>query len=68
MPAVRNRADLVARDDPPIIVVCQLLLEAIKAPVPFCRVNVGPANALGIPNGVSSGPIARTTIVFVPLP
>ena len=34
---------------PPICVVCQLELEAIKAPVPSCSSNVGSANALGTP-------------------
>ena len=51
---------------PPITVVCQLLLEAIKAPVLLCRSNAGSANALGTPNRVSSGPMARTMTVFGP--
>ena len=34
---------------PPMIVVIQLSLDAIKAPVPSCSSNVGLANALGTP-------------------
>ena len=34
---------------PPIIVCCQLSLEAIKAPVPSCSSSVGSANGLGTP-------------------
>ena len=51
---------------PPIIVVCQLSLEAINAPAPLCSSNVGLANGLGIPNCVSSGPIARMITLFGP--
>ena len=49
---------------PPITVVCQLSLNPIKAPVPSCNSNVGFANTLGTPNGVSSGPMARRITVF----
>ena len=51
---------------PPIIVVLQLSLEAIKAPVPSCSSKVGLANALGILYGgaPSSGPMARTITLF----
>src|SRR6476620_2612141 len=53
---------------PPIIVVCQLSLEAIKAPAPSCSSNVGLANTLGTPNGMSSGPMARMMTRFGSLP
>ena len=49
---------------PPIIVVLQLSLEAIKAPVLSCSSNVGLASALGTPYRVSSGPMARTITLF----
>src|SRR5262245_41998900 len=49
---------------PPITVVCQLSLKAIKAPLPSCSSNVGLANTLGTPNGVSSGPMARMMTLF----
>src|SRR6266550_878398 len=55
---------------PPIIVVCQLSLEAISAPVPSCSSNVGSANALGMlyGGGMSSGPMARTITLFASVP
>src|SRR5439155_1391422 len=53
---------------PPIIVVCQLSLEASKAPALSCSSNVGLASTLGTPNGVSSGPIARTMTIFDAVP
>src|SRR5436190_213310 len=53
---------------PPIIVVCQLSLDAIKAPAPLCNSNVGLNNTLGTPNGMSSGPMARIMTVFGALP
>src|SRR5215475_5264713 len=49
---------------PPITVVCQLSLKPIKAPAPLCNSNVGLANTLGTPNGVSSGPMARMMTLF----
>src|SRR6516164_6214346 len=51
---------------PPITVVCQLSLNAIKAPAPLCSSKVGSANALGTLNGgaPSSGPMARIMTVF----
>src|SRR6188472_3690463 len=53
---------------PPITVVCQLSLKAIKAPGPLCSSNVGLANTLGTPNGVSSRPMARMMTLFGWLP
>src|SRR6476659_869132 len=53
---------------PPIIVVCQLSLEASKVPAPLCSSNVGLANTSGTPNGVSSGPMARIMTLFGWLP
>ena len=47
-----------------MIVVTQLLLEAINAPVPSYSSNVGLANALGMPYFVRSGPIARIMTLF----
>ena len=47
-----------------MIVVAQLLLEAINAPAPSCSSNVGLAKALGTPYWVSSGPIARIITLF----
>src|SRR5947199_115882 len=53
---------------PPIIVVCQSSLEAIKVPAALCSSSVGLANTSGTPNGVSSGPIARIITFFGALP
>src|SRR5215470_6506809 len=53
---------------PPIIVVCQLSLEAIRVPAPLCSSNVGLANTSGTPNGMSSGPMARIMTLFGWLP
>src|SRR2546430_16819306 len=55
---------------PPIIVVCQLLLEAIRVPMPLCSYSVGSASALGMLYGGAdnSGPIARRMTVFGPVP
>src|SRR5206468_1447384 len=53
---------------PPMIVVCQLSLEPIKAPVPSCSSNVGSANGFGTPYWPSSGPMARMITLFVPVP
>src|SRR5204863_7979396 len=55
---------------PPIIVVCQLSFEAIKAPLPLCSSNVGFASAFGRVYGGAdnSGPIARRMTVFGPVP
>ena len=55
---------------PPIIVCCQLSLEAIKAPRASCSSNVGLANALGMLYGgaASSGPMARIITSFARVP
>src|SRR5437773_7793846 len=53
---------------PPIIVCCQLSLEAIKAPVPSCSSNVGSASTSGTPYCVSPGPMAHTMTLFGPVP
>src|SRR6266699_864455 len=55
---------------PPMIVVCQLSLEAIKAPLPSCSSNVGSANAPGTLYGgaPSSGPMARIITLFGVVP
>src|SRR5262245_9299044 len=47
-----------------MIVVAQLLLEAINAPAPSYSSNVGLAKPLGMPYWVSSGPIARIMTLF----
>ena len=49
---------------PPMIVCCQSLLEAIKAPVPSCSSNVGSAKGFGTPYWLSSGPMARMITFF----
>jgi hypothetical protein len=64
MPAVLDFRDLVGGIIPPIIVCCQLSLEAISAPAASWSSNVGSASTLGTPYGVSSGPIARTITLF----
>src|SRR5437763_13079620 len=53
-----------------MIVVCQLSLDAIKAPLPSCSSNVGSASAPGTLYGgaPSSGPMARIITLFGVVP
>src|SRR5437899_1111712 len=51
-----------------MIVVCQLSLLPIKAPVPSCSSNVGSSNGLGTPYWLSSGPMARIITLFGVVP
>src|SRR6266702_3148826 len=53
---------------PPMMVVCQLSLRPIKAPVPSCSSRVGSCNGSGTPYWLSSGPMARMITLFVPVP
>src|SRR5436190_24106569 len=53
-----------------MIVVCQLSLQPIKAPLPSCSSNVGSASAPGTLYGgaPSSGPMARIITLFGVVP